>query len=749
MIIKDLLQFIHNVKLGGSENDIIHQTLAMPATVTPKPSSPSQKQSMAFSGEREIVHSESVNDQHRVRIIPSITYPSMSPSSSLFPTITSKPSDSPTLAPTLGPQCEGSNPQVCGCGSVNQADYRGTISVTKNGNECIRWDDALLGLNTPEDFSYAGLEDNNFCRNPAPTNGWLGAFCYTDGSFMYCDVPYCFPPSSSCSSSLNANITDMNITQLQAACTYHQCVAGSDYELVGSSALYIAEVKDDCACLFETWDCKFGSKDCTAHECCVSKAADPNWTTKTASCECSIKPDCEGGNSAKCNYFAEHCCEEDDQQCKCEYQTKACRIALELDDEDMAETYCGRFESVGGAQDTCCGVDNSNIGGCKCNFWEPLCTDFPNAKIQPCFDVSNSCCGNDNDHCNCDFFTHAMETLDYEDPLNIAVSTCADASDIVPDRTTELESLQAIYNETGGDNWLNNTGWMTSKLDHCDWYGITCDEQKEFVIEINLPSNNVTGEFPFNALSNFYKLKRLNLGNNTLHGTMAWTYGEELVNDASIFFNLRDLDYVDLSQNNLSGEVDVLFAPALEHANFSHNNFTSVNSFKRFKRSHQTLRTCDVSYNSISSSASDLLKNVPPNIEQLILSNNLIYGTLPTSLEHLANLRQFDISMNMLSGELTTNFATSYPNLQVLDLSGQNSGDNTGFIATIPKGLVNLQFLHILNLAGNKLSGTISPVLGTFVQLKVLDLSKNKLSQSIPKELGKLGGKFIGIVRFD
>ena len=374
-----------------------------------------------------------------------------------------------------------------------------------------------------------------------------------------------------------------------------------------------------------------------------------------------------------------------------------------------------------------------------------------NAQFNPCGDVSNSCCGYDNYHCNCDLFTHAVESLGYEDPQNSAVQTCTDASTITPDRTMELESLQTIYNETGGDHWLNNTGWMTLKLDHCDWYGITCDEQREYVIEINLPNNNVTGEFPSNPLSNFYKLKSLNLGNNTLHGTIAGTTDDWLlgiVNDTSLFFNLRDLMHVDLSRNNLSGEIDILFAPALEYANFSHNNFTSINSYKRFKRSHQTLRTCDVSYNSIQTSASDILKHIPPNIEELILSNNLIQGTLPTSLEHLANLRQFDMSSNMLSGELP-DVSVTYPNLQVLDLSVQNSGDNAGFIGGIPEGLVNLQFLSALNLAGNELSGTISPVLGNFVQLKVLDISNNKLSSAVPKELGKLGGKFFGILQFD
>ena len=357
-------------------------------------------------------------------------------------------------------------------------------------------------------------------------------------------------------------------------------------------------------------------------------------------------------------------------------------------------------------------------------------------------------------HCSCDLYTHAVETLGY-DGNDIAGMSCDKASSIVPDCTMELESLKTVYNETGGEYWLNNTGWMTLP-DHCDWHGVMCDEEKEYVIELHLPNNNLTGGFPSNQLFKLYKLKRLDLRDNNLWGSMAGTslsaeyYGEDeiIVNDTALFFHLHDLAHVDLSQNNLSGEVDVLFAPALEHANFSHNNFTSINSFKRFKRSHQVLRICDISYNSIKTGVSDLLKNAPPNIEQLILSNNLIRGTLPSSLEHLANLRQFDISMNMLSGELP-DISSLYPNLQVLDLSGQNSGDNPGFIGAIPESLVNLQFLHILNLAGNELSSTISPVLGNFVQLKVLDISNNKLSQSIPKELGKLGGKFIGIVRFD
>ena len=65
----------------------------------------------------------------------------------------------------------------CGCDIVNKSDYRGTINTTKDGSECVRWDDDWLsGYFSDEVVDMAGLEEN-YCRNPV--NHTSGPGCYT------------------------------------------------------------------------------------------------------------------------------------------------------------------------------------------------------------------------------------------------------------------------------------------------------------------------------------------------------------------------------------------------------------------------------------------------------------------------------------------------------------------------------------------------------------------------------------------
>ena len=92
------------------------------------------------------------------------------------------------------PVCTIPDPSTCGCVGNQQTEYRGTISVTKSGKTCQRWDSQTphSHTRTPDSEAYAntGLEAN-YCRNP---DGEEGAWCYTedpDTRWELCNVPAC------------------------------------------------------------------------------------------------------------------------------------------------------------------------------------------------------------------------------------------------------------------------------------------------------------------------------------------------------------------------------------------------------------------------------------------------------------------------------------------------------------------------------------------------------------------------------
>eukprot|EP00978_Attheya_sp_CCMP212_P029687 scaffold106227_cov30-Attheya_sp.AAC.1 len=85
-----------------------------------------------------------------------------------------------------GGYCTGSDPETCGCLSLEQTDYAGTQSTTSSGKTCQAWDS-----NSPHSHDYNYIGSHNYCRNP---DGEDKAWCYTTDEnerFELCDVPAC------------------------------------------------------------------------------------------------------------------------------------------------------------------------------------------------------------------------------------------------------------------------------------------------------------------------------------------------------------------------------------------------------------------------------------------------------------------------------------------------------------------------------------------------------------------------------
>ena len=219
--------------------------------------------------------------------------------------------------------------------------------------------------------------------------------------------------------------------------------------------------------------------------------------------------------------------------------------------------------------------------------------------------------------------------------------------------------------------------------------------------------------------------------------------------DYGPIYNLKELTKFDVSGNQLIGEIEALVAPSVKHVDLSNNSFTTMRPFRKYRASYETLRHFDASNNDIKQNAADFfLENIPPNIEQFYAPNNIRYGNLPQTLNGLPKLRKFHMASNALSGTLPA-FTESFTTLQELDVSNQKNLEDAnksnqikapGLGGSIPEDIWRSLSLKILNLAGNRLEGSISPLVSNLAVLEVFNLSNNGLVSSIPPQLGLLEG---------
>ena len=317
---------------------------------------------------------------------------------------------------------------------------------------------------------------------------------------------------------------------------------------------------------------------------------------------------------------------------------------------------------------------------------------------------------------------HGYPELDHK-------KSCAKAREVefLSHFTQEKESLINLFNQLGGLEWKQGRDtWLNDETEHCDWFGVKCDSNTRYIVELDLTGNNLIGTMKSRLFAPFSKLESLVLADNKLEGAIEF----------NSFYGLRRLKHVDISKNNLSGEVDVLLSPVLQYLNLSHNNFTSLVNFK-FRGSQTTLEKLDLSLNGIFQDIVHILENIPANLKELVLAENHIHGSLPNPLPVLSELYQFILTKNDMTGRIP-DVSRSFPRLQELDLSHQMQATNTGLSGPIPTGWINLPDLVILDLSKNKLTNVIPPDIGSLPKLTKLFLSNNGLTGDIPTDFGKL-----------
>lgn len=115
----------------------------------------------------------------------------------------------------------------------------------------------------------------------------------------------------------------------------------------------------------------------------------------------------------------------------------------------------------------------------------------------------------------------------------------------IADRVTPTDSLalEAIYISLGGDDWTNNTNWLTIGQNIEDWFGITLNAQGNEVIALTLPANNLIGTIPVD-IDQLTALETIDLSGNNIEAVE--TDLTSLNNATAIDLSGNRLDFGDL-----------------------------------------------------------------------------------------------------------------------------------------------------------------------------------------------------------
>ena len=181
---------------------------------------------------------------------------------------------------------------------------------------------------------------------------------------------------------------------------------------------------------------------------------------------------------------------------------------------------------------------------------------------------------------------------------------------------------------------------------------------------INLSYNQIRGTLPNKPLN---IVSTINLSNNKFSG---------ILNNFLCPTSAQFLIYVDLSNNQLSGGLDVCFGQLTE------------------------LRILNLANNNLSGQIPDSMGSLI-KLRVLDLSNNSFLGELPLSLQNCTELSFINLRDNSFSGKLPAWMGESLLSLIILDLHSNK------FHGCIPLQLCRLAHIQFFDLSQNNISGNI------------------------------------------
>uniref|UniRef100_A0A0E0HGP4 Leucine-rich repeat-containing N-terminal plant-type domain-containing protein n=1 Tax=Oryza nivara TaxID=4536 RepID=A0A0E0HGP4_ORYNI len=207
--------------------------------------------------------------------------------------------------------------------------------------------------------------------------------------------------------------------------------------------------------------------------------------------------------------------------------------------------------------------------------------------------------------------------------------------------------------------------------------------RKKTPLRVNSLDLSNRGEIPL-SLGHLHHLQTLYLSNNTLEGRIP------------DFTNCSSLEILLLNGNHLAGQLNNSFPSQLQNLLLAENNLTGT--IPSSLANITGLRGLSFMSNNIKG-------NIPNEfskfvmMELLAVSGNMLSGRFPQPILNLSTLTNLYLTLNHLSGEVPSDLLDSLPNLQEL-LLGHNF-----FRGHIPLSLGNTSNLRLLDISNNNFTG--------------------------------------------
>nr|KYP49129.1 LRR receptor-like serine/threonine-protein kinase GSO2 [Cajanus cajan] len=269
---------------------------------------------------------------------------------------------------------------------------------------------------------------------------------------------------------------------------------------------------------------------------------------------------------------------------------------------------------------------------------------------------------------------------------------------------------------------------------------------------LDIGPNSMKGRFPNWLLENNTKLDFLNLSNNHLIASLG---------------DMRQLNNLDLSHNNLFGHIPQEFGKDLRYLYLQNNKFSGP--IPTFLTNSSFLLTMNLVDNKFSGQIPWWISSLL-NLRILLLKKNKLDGLIPIDVCQLKNISIMDLSQNNFSRSIppclnnisfgrldslaakvlgkfvvpwvtrSTEYVFWYETYKgnILDLMSGLDLSSNKLTGQIPSQMGYLNSIHTLNLSNNHLTGPMPETFSSLKQIESLDLSCNRLSGHIPSQLTDL-----------